>query len=181
MVLYHGTIKKYAIDILKNGIDLNKGTELCDFGKGFYTTPNKKFAIRRAKERSTVYNGIFNSKESLPAVVILEIDTEAIEKYLNIKILKLDNKWAGFVANNRQKHKSKINVKYDHNKDYKYDIVYGPTADGQLENVCNIFEEGNIPKDCYKKLINKNFKPQCSFHTKEAIKYIKHLKFFIIQ
>lgn len=46
MILYHGTRKSSAINIINNGIDLHRGKKRADFGKGFYLTPD----LRTAKD-----------------------------------------------------------------------------------------------------------------------------------
>ena len=43
MILYHGTRKSSAINIINNGIDLHRGKKRADFGKGFYLTPSLVF------------------------------------------------------------------------------------------------------------------------------------------
>ncbi len=42
---YHATSREGAKSITKNGINLNKSRDDLDFGKGFYTTINKKYAL----------------------------------------------------------------------------------------------------------------------------------------
>ena len=52
MLLYHGTSKKNALEILKNGFNFNKvGTNYgTTYGKGIYFTPNYKTAKFYAEE-----------------------------------------------------------------------------------------------------------------------------------
>src|SRR5262245_10748193 len=38
VVLWHGTLKRYADDIQNNGVDPRRGRPNVDFGLGFYTT-----------------------------------------------------------------------------------------------------------------------------------------------
>lgn len=54
--VYHGTNLSSAFDISIHGIDLNKSLPNHDFGKGFYTTDNKKKAIDRALKKTSDYN-----------------------------------------------------------------------------------------------------------------------------
>ena len=54
--VYHGTNLSSAFDISIHGIDLNKSLPNLDFGKGFYTTDNKKKAIDRALKKTSDYN-----------------------------------------------------------------------------------------------------------------------------
>lgn len=56
MEVYHGTTYRNALDIIQNGINLNKSNLYLDFGRGFYVTPNwnlaRNIALRAtAKER----------------------------------------------------------------------------------------------------------------------------------
>ncbi len=44
MELYHGTTYRNALDIIQNGINLNKSNLYLDFGRGFYVTPNWNLA-----------------------------------------------------------------------------------------------------------------------------------------
>ena len=45
-----------SFDISIHGIDLNKSLPHLDFGKGFYTTDDKKKAIDRALKKTSDYN-----------------------------------------------------------------------------------------------------------------------------
>ena len=47
MKLYHGTVSSSALNIINEGINLKCSQELLDFGRGFYTTPNKEHAKSR--------------------------------------------------------------------------------------------------------------------------------------
>jgi len=44
VILWHGSIRSAAFDIQANGIDLTRGRNNLDFGRGFYTTTNERQA-----------------------------------------------------------------------------------------------------------------------------------------
>lgn len=52
MIVYHGTDSDSAWHIINDGIDLFVGDDSVDNGRGFYTTPSREFASRRAKMRT---------------------------------------------------------------------------------------------------------------------------------
>lgn len=51
MILYHGTNGNIE------AIDLEKGSQYKDFGKGFYLTPDKSTAIRMAQKKARLFGG----------------------------------------------------------------------------------------------------------------------------
>lgn len=51
MTLYHGT----NTDI--EDIDLTRGSQYKDFGKGFYVTPNRETAVRMAQKKAHLFGG----------------------------------------------------------------------------------------------------------------------------
>ena len=67
--LYHGTNFKSAVDICKNGIDFSKGGVNLDFGVGFYTTPDLKKAIQRARSKARY-------QEEEAYIVVLTMDEQ---------------------------------------------------------------------------------------------------------
>lgn len=185
MILYHGMLDKYAHDICENGINLNKSKPLLDFGKGFYTTNEIKFSLRTARYRANK-NNIFKNQYAKPAVVILKINNSQCK---NFKIKKFDcanEQWAKFIINNRCKRECiKKKKLINHNHDSKYDIVIGPTADGNITNIMYELGKGayRINKGIYKEFLTdegKDLGKQISFHTKEVISCIEILKYVII-
>lgn len=176
MKLYHGTLTIHTLDILKNGIDLSKGTNLCDFGKGFYTTPDINFAKKTACKRYKQYKDYYYYDDVIPKVIELEIDWDKVKNQLKIKELQENNEWIKFVANNRHRDLNDLISINNHNRDNKFDIVVGPTADKMIYMLDKIFSKQKIEENFYKQFINKNYAIQYSFHTVCAIKYINNLK-----
>lgn len=75
MVVYHGTDSYSALNIIEKGIDLKYGEKSVDNAQGFYTTPNKEFAIRRAKMMTDFAKKICKDedRELKPSVLRIEI------------------------------------------------------------------------------------------------------------
>ena len=95
MELYHGTTKQSAKSICEGAIDVNYNKHRrLDFGPGFYTTPDidraRAWAMRKA-----------NTRNDLPALVIIKFDHENAVRNKLIKSFKDDLEWGQFVINNR--------------------------------------------------------------------------------
>ena len=73
MTLYHGT----------NGdirhIDLTRGLQHKEFGKGFYVTPCRATAIRMAQKKARLFGGT-------PTLITYEMDEEALHSDLKVKV-----------------------------------------------------------------------------------------------
>lgn len=173
MILYHGTVEIHRKNIRENGIILEEGTLLCDFGQGFYTTDDYNFALKTARNRSYELSGFYKKSELKPVVIIMSFDYEAAIKNLNVQTFEQNNFWLEFVANNRSRNKNMISN--NHNKDNKYDIVIGPTADKKIHDMRKIFKE-DVSDNFYLNFINNNYKTQYSFHTKNSLNYLKIIK-----
>ncbi len=59
MTLYHGTNADIKV------IDLAKGLQYKDFGKGFYLTPDKNTAIRMAQKKARLQQYYFGTEQAL--------------------------------------------------------------------------------------------------------------------
>lgn len=186
MILYHGTLDRYAYDIFTNGIDLNKSKDLLDFGKGFYTSPDKGLAIDTAIRRAKRNNQFLTNPHAKPYIVKMKID-DSIFSTVNIKKFEsIDDDWATFIINNRCELsfiKSK-NIVY-HNHNLEYDIVIGATADGTVSNIA--YEVTNnitkVESGIYKKFLTKDKKDlgtQISFHSEKIISCIEVIECGII-
>lgn len=179
MKLYHGTVSSSAINIISNGINLKYSQELLDFGRGFYTTPNKEHAINTAKNKTLRYNKKYK-KSDLAAVIEFDYNEN---KELNIKEFSThDSDWMNFILANRMYIDTieKYNIT-EHNKNQQYDIVKGEIADGcitgkaaQIRNNEIEFTSVNI-EDL---LLNTgdSYGFQISFHTQEALDCIRYVK-----
>lgn len=183
MKLYHGTSNISADNILKYGIDLDKGNEEVDFGKGFYTTNNFEFAKKRAIYRAKSESPFNRDADVKPVVIEFEIDENIIKqqntKYKIKRFKGSDNEWAKFCIYNRCTNEflEKNNIDF-HNKDFKYDIVIGKTADGKISNLSYKFNKGmyQIDKDTHTIIDNKNFKTQFSFHSGRVLRELEIIK-----
>ena len=92
MVLYHGTIEKYAKDICNNGIKVANNYKPADFGKGFYTTPDYETARKWAIRKSI-------SLIEKPSVVRVIVDDNKMNTI--VTTFEDDLRWGRFVINNR--------------------------------------------------------------------------------
>lgn len=179
-LLYHGTIDKYAADIILNGVNLQKSKSHLDFGPGFYTTPDFEFALETANNRMKRYNFFHpNEKPVTARVLVFECDETAVSS-LNVKRFDaVDLLWGQFILANRCENEI-VHKQYDHNIDSRYDIVSGPTADGKgtltpiVEQVNNA--EISIEKADYISFApaqHKNWGKQISFHTVQSLSCIR--------
>lgn len=114
--LYHGTIS------LIDKVDVTKGHDRKDFGKGFYISTSKKQAVgmmhKKYKEavRRNRNNPAYAAEEYLYEIFI---NTEYAEK-LNVKVFKYaDEEWLDFILKCREQGGTP----------HDYDLVIGPTAD----------------------------------------------------
>lgn len=183
--VYHGTNLSSAYDIWLNGIDLDKSLPNLDFGKGFYVTDSIEKAIERAFKKTNDYNKRYNCNESAYLVEAF-IDNDLFIK-MNTKFFKpREQDWFEFVINNR------LDFDYlkrcginKHNKDNKFDIVFGEIADGKIAGIAN-----DIKKNIYNITdINKSiilpengifYGNQYSFHTEKSLSCIKNISCAII-
>lgn len=186
MILYHGTLDRYAFDIWKNGINLNKSKPLLDFGKGFYTTKDKSLAIRTAHTRANS-NNKFQNPYAFPAIVKLKIEESALADFKIKEFSCIDDEWANFIINNRcTKEYVENNGLCNHHHNLEYDVVIGATADGKVTNIAyevmnDIFK---IHDDVYKLFLTKEGKDlgqQISFHSNKIISCIKIIECDIIR
>lgn len=162
MILYHGS------NMIINEIDLSKCRPYKDFGQGFYCTEIKEQAELMAKRVARIYGG-------KPYVNVFKLD-ENIYKSNNLNIKKFETptgEWAIFVLNNRdRKFQDKTSIECNH--DNKYDLVVGPVADDDLALLFRTFTRGLIDIDTLiKEMRYKKFSNQYSFHSQEALEYLK--------
>lgn len=183
---YHGTNLSSAFDIWLHGIDLNKSLPNLDFGKGFYVTDNKEKAIERAFKKTNDYNKRHHCKEE-PYLVEVFIDDASWEEMKTRFFEMREKDWFTFVINNRlELSYLKAHNIWNHNKDNKYDIVFGEIADGKIANIANEIKMQTLnyadfdymdilPED------RKFYGNQYSFHTEKSLSCIKNLSCAIIK
>lgn len=178
MVVYHGTISIYRESLL-NGINLSKGDDNSDFGKGFYTTTNYKQALSFAKYQKSKYNKaqirLSNKfKNHCPyfvnsMLVKYNIDEEILKTFNGLIFESPDRKWAEFIYNNRLGLDYAISDYY--NLDRKYDYVYGGLADSEIAPIVQEAKSGNLKFEEFFRLIVPYYKEdnQLSFHTEKVL------------
>ena len=125
MKVYHGS------DVRIDTIDLQKGRDFLDFGRGFYVTTVRKHAYQRALRMA---------EESGAQAIITEFDYH--EQYPQIAELKVKSfhevseEWVDFVVMNR-------NEDIPH-PTHAYDIVEGPIADDWVTSQIKHYRNGKI-------------------------------------
>jgi len=128
-VLYHGTAEKIQ------KIDVLKGRNNKDFGKGFYMAVTKSQAVgmMHKKYREAVLRRPNAPKDRFSEILYeIMIDTE-YAKTLNIKYFKTaDEEWLDFILMCRER------GGLPHN----YDLVIGPTADDDTMFCLNSYWRG---------------------------------------
>jgi len=162
MILYHGS------NVFIEKVDLQKCRPFKDFGRGFYCTELKEQAELMAKRVAYIYGGS-------PFVTIWELNDEAfVSSELNIKTFTESSKeWAMLLLNNRNRDFTEYDI-LQCNHDNKYDIVTGPVANDDLALLFRTFTNGFIDMDALVKGMKfKRLSEQISFHTEEALKYLK--------
>lgn len=178
IILYHGTIDKYADDIITNGINLSKSKHSLDFGPGFYTTEDLKFAENTAKFRMKRYNFFHQDHKVSWKVVKIVCDDEKFENLLLKSFYSPDAEWGKFIIANRCENKN-VHHTYNNNIDKRYDVVSGPTADGN-GSLTPIIAEVNEGKKSLEEIDYLSFAPsrsnnwgnQISFHTTKSLSCI---------
>lgn len=173
MIVYHGTMDRYAEDIQHNGILLTKSKEFLNFGKGFYTTPDFNFAFNTAclkANRNNEHGGVYAN----PAILKFEFN-EKVDGIIRKSFDGYNNEWKRFVLHNRLgvKYIEQYNLK-GHNIDCKYDIVCGETADGDISSLILNIKRGNVEinNQIYELIDIKRPKiwgTQVSFHTSKSL------------
>lgn len=154
MMLYHGT----NADI--ESIDLTKGLQFKDFGKGFYLTPNRETACRMAQKRARLFGGT-------TTLITYELDDSALQSDLKVKVFpeKASVEWLLFVDANRDR-KNQQPV-------HDYDIVIGPIADdGVVLQLTNYREGIYSPEEAARLLQDRYLDQQNYFGTEKALNFL---------
>ncbi|MFD3158703.1 DUF3990 domain-containing protein (plasmid) [Haloimpatiens sp. FM7330] len=149
MNIYHGS------DVIVERPKILESNRMLDFGMGFYTTSNKKQAIRWAEKVSLRNN---TGKKFLS---VYNFNIEKAQKELNIIEFTLpDEKWLDFITANRSG--KEISEQYD--------IVIGPVADDNVYLTVKLFETGVLnKKEAVKRLKVEKLFNQILFHTEKSL------------
>ena len=180
MIVYHGS------NVIVDNPDIEHSFRSLDFGKGFYVTDNKEKAIERAFKKTNDYNKRYHCKEE-PYLVEVFIDDDLWKEMKTRFFKRREQDWFTFVINNRLElsYLKEHNI-CNHNKDNKYDIVFGEIADGKIANIANDIKTHVIN---YTDLNFMDFLPenksyygsQYSFHTRKSLSCIKNISCAIIK
>lgn len=181
MIVYHGTDSYSAQNIIENGIELKYGEESVDNAQGFYTTPNREFAVRRAQMVTEKAIKFCRDDSLKPTILQIEIDESAFD---NLSVRKFDGctyEWKEFVFYNRMGKRflrTQQITSANHNLDHKYDIVIDETADSGVAEIVSsnrykhtrndINWESKISK--IQKSTNECWGEQMSFHSQRAVR-----------
>lgn len=147
---YHGTDIVSARNILENGIDLNAGRTLHDFGKGFYTTEDYMQAARWAG----------NSKEA--AVIAFYCDTDKLD---GVVFNGFTDEWKEAIYSNRVE-----DIDPYADKDY----VEGPLADGKARQLAaRVRHRQSSKKEFFREISRANIGSQVNFKSLKAVESLK--------
>ncbi|GHV26188.1 hypothetical protein AGMMS4952_05700 [Spirochaetia bacterium] len=151
MTLYHGS------NTIVETPDLTHTFKTLDFGKGFYTTSNKRQAVNFTLRVIERHGG---------KRILNTYNFEKNEAYAKLEICifeKADKIWLDFVAQNRQ----------GVYKDKKCDIIYGPVADDRVYQTLILYSDGIFTTDdALKRLAAFKLYSQYVFTSEEALKYL---------
>ena len=117
MRLYHA-----GFDVIKEP-DIHYGRKNADFGQGFYTTPDKEFAYRWAKEtpgKKTIVNHY-------------ELDTDG----LVVKNFDRSEEWFEYIYANRHRKPDELEA----------DVIVGPIANDIIYDTLGITTSGFLDKN----------------------------------
>lgn len=156
MILYHGSID------LVDKPEIRKSEVFLDFGVGFYTTTSYEQAERWARIKMRRHNAVVGF------VSVYEFDLNSATNDLLIeKFETADEKWLGFVVNNR-KGVSAGDMK---------DMHIGPVADDNVYQSIRLFETGAYDAEyTVKKLKTEVLQDQWTLHTDKALSYLKFVE-----
>ena len=148
MILYHGSY----IEISKP--DLLHSRSNLDFGKGFYTTPIRKQAVKWCKK--------INFERKIGVLSIYELDESAFDKLKIMKFESYSKEWLDFIVNCR--------IGKDNSN---YDIVTGGVANDKVFNTIELFFDGLIEKqEAIKRLRYEKPNLQICFRSEKSFEYL---------
>lgn len=178
-IWYHGTHNFNTHGIMESGIDLTRSRPLLDFGPGFYLTSNFKQAVKQARKVTDIYNDFDDQKfqdtekkqeYAQGSVITYTINLEELSKTNRAVFSETDMDWALFILGNRLKKNNSYKI---HNKDQRFDCVYGPLADGyDIPILLSDFKKGRINEGQFLMRISRYEFPhnnQLSIHTERAL------------
>ena len=181
-IVYHGTISVYE-ESLRAGIDLKRGIQTTDFGKGFYTTTIRSQAERFAFKKASNFNRQHRGDlTAFPLLIEYALAPERLSECSGIVFDSPDDRWREFIFNNR------VGIGYVisdfHNLNISCDFVYGAVADADIVKLTRDARNKKLDYTGYcNQLIplRKGTGDQLSFHTERALKAIRLSKTIILR
>lgn len=176
--LYHGTTSQYIYLKDTSKIDFNYGDEFSDFGQGFYLTSIYEQALNWARFKVKLNSRFTTNKIIHPIIIKYKLDVESmLQNCDGIVLAEPNEKWAEFIYNNRVK--SIKSISEFHNKDKRYDYIYGHLADGKLAIAIDRYSKSkfnihDLLKDIFPYYPNSN--DQLSLHSSKVINHLKYLE-----
>lgn len=154
MILYHGS------NVQVNTPKILVTNRMLDFGAGFYTTSNRKQAVKWSKTQT------IRRKKGEPTVSMYEFDEEKLNEISVHRFKSADKEWLKFVTDNR---KGKYLGK-------KYDLVIGPVANDNTMPVINNYMSGIIDERTALILLKpQKLSDQYAFLTEKGISILRFL------
>ena len=180
MIVYHGTDSFSAQNIVENGIDLTIGEESVDNARGFYTTPSKEFAARRAKMVTASAKKFRGDDELKASVLQIEVNESRFSELQTKEFVGCTYDWKEFVFYNRigKRFLNYQNISSsNHNLDGKYDVVIDETADAHIGSLVSKFRYKETRTkvdlrtviDKVQKSNDASWGKQISFHSQRSI------------
>ena len=171
MIFYHGTTALSAKKIYDEGIDYNVNKDIGDFGRGFYLTTDKTFAIKCA------YRKVYNDFLAKPYLVSYNIDIDRAISEGAVLVFDTPNlAWGQFIVNNRNGYDYVTSLKQQehHNLDRHFVMVSGMVADGAVRRIAELADSENrlLKSSELPDIISSSYPDQLSLHKKEAEGYI---------
>lgn len=121
-----------------SGVNIGKCKPFTDFGQGFYLTSDFHQASIHAEKRSF--------KDQIPIVFVYEVNLVELKKCNGQTWVIMDKQWADFIYRNRSTKNHML---------HSYDYVTGGVADGQLEDLIELMDDGIIDIDIFYENIAK--------------------------
>lgn len=150
LILFHGTDADFE------KVVLGRSHNRRDFGVGFYTT------LLEPQAREWAYRLSLRNRTNRYYVYQFQFEASAALKILRFE--SLNKEWLEFVKENR----SRGGLQHD------YDVVFGPVADDNTMETVQLYLSGVLTADeAVNRLRYAKVNNQISFHTEEALKYLR--------
>lgn len=188
--VFHGTTSNY-LSSLRSGIDVGQGRTHTDFWTGFYVTSDPLQAFKWAQSKRDYHNRRERDREQrikrytatfvTASVLVYKVDVQGLSALQGRTFEGPDAFWGGFVYNNRtgcreSRHWTRSGelVFTEHNLDLTYDFVYGPLADGSMEDAFFDLRMGRITFETFVACLRPKglLRDQLSLHSPQAAQFL---------